>query len=410
MAKNSNQRAYEKRQTRLKRISAVIAAILAFVMIAGTILSALPLSAATNVDKLKDELSDVTRKKKAAQEELQKLKGKKSSILNEIEQIDKEITAAEREIELQQELIAEYDSMIAQKETELAEGERKEQEQYQKLKSRVRLMHEQGSMSYLSILLSSDDFSDFLSRYEIVSQISKYDKNLFETLKAIKEEIAQKKVELESDRAEAVRMKSDMEANKAALEKRMSERNTQMKAVESAEAETKKLYSEIAEEEDRLAEAIRKEIAAQAAQSGSTYVGGTFMWPLPAANNVVTCKYGMRTHPITGVYKLHTGVDLRATSGTNIYAANNGTVTTATYNKAYGNYVVIDHGGGVATLYAHMSKLKVSKGQTVTQGTIIGLVGSTGYSTGPHLHFEVIRNGKYVNPIDEFKGFNVTYK
>lgn len=134
------------------------------------------------------------------------------------------------------------------------------------------------------------------------------------------------------------------------------------------------------------------------------------MWPLPAANNVVTCKYGMRTHPITGVYKLHTGVDLRATKGTNIYAANNGTVTTATYNKAYGNYVVIDHGGGVATLYAHMSKINVSRGQTVTQGTVIGLVGSTGYSTGPHLHFEVIRNGKYTNPIDEFKGFNVVYK
>lgn len=409
MAKNTNY-GYEKKQARIKRLSAVIAAILALVMIAGTILSALPLSAATSVDKLKDELSDVTRKKKAAQEELQKLKGKKSSILNEIEQIDNEITAAEREIEIQQDLITEYDAMIAQKEAELAEGQRQEEEQYQKLKSRVRLMYEQGSMSYLSILLSSDDFSDFLSRYEIVSQLSKYDKNLFEQLKAIKESIAQKKQELETDRAEAVQIKSDLEANKTALEKRMNERNAQMESIESAEAETKKLYTEIAEEEDRLAEAIRKEIAAQAAKSGSTYVGGTFMWPLPAANNVVTCKYGMRTHPITGVYKLHTGVDLRATKGTNIYAANNGTVTTATYSNAYGNYVVIDHGGGVATLYAHMSKINVSKGQTVTQGTVIGLVGSTGYSTGPHLHFEVIRNGKYTNPIDEFKGFNVVYK
>lgn len=410
MAKNSNQRAYEKKQARIKKISAFIAAILAIVMIAGTILSALPLSAASSVDKLKTELTDVTKRKKAAQAELDKLKGKKSSILNEIEQIDNEITAAEREIEIQQELIVEYDAMIAQKETELAEGQKREEEQYQKLKSRVRLMYEQGSMSYLSILLSSDDFSDFLSRYEIVSQLSKYDKNLFEQLKAIKESIAQKKQELETDRAEAVQIKTDLETNKTTLEKRMNERNAQMESIESAEAETKKLYKEIAEEEDRLAEAIRKEIAAQAAQSGSTYVGGTFMWPLPAANNVVTCKYGMRTHPITGVYKLHTGVDLRATKGTNIYAANNGTVTTATYNKAYGNYVVIDHGGGVATLYAHMSKLNVSKGQKVTQGTVIGLVGSTGYSTGPHLHFEVIRNGKYTNPIDEFKGFKVVYK
>ena len=195
-----------------------------------------------------------------------------------------------------------------------------------------------------------------------------------------------------------------MEENKKSLEVTHSERTAQMKKIEAAEGEAKAQYLAIEAEEDKLSKEIKDAINELAKRkANATYVGGNMMWPLPAANNVVT------SHPVTGVYKLHTGVDLRASKGTKIYAANSGTVTTAGYNTAYGYYVVINHGGGVATLYAHMSKMAVKKGQTVSQGTIIGYVGSTGYSTGPHLHFEIIKGGNYINPITMYPGFSVVY-
>lgn len=411
MAKKSLNSA--KRQTMTRRAAAVIAGVLAFLMIASTLMTALSASAAvtqSTVNSLKNKLSGLTDKKKQAKQELAALQSQKSSILDEIGKLDAAIEAAEEELEVQEALITELDGLIVIKEAELAESQRKEAEQYDKLKERVRFMHENGSMSYLSILLSSDDFSDFLSRYEIVSQISKYDKRLFEQLRALKEQIQEQKVSLEADRADAVEVKASMEANRKELEATYNSRNAQMKQIEAAEGEAKAQYLEIEAEEDRLAEEIKKAVTELAkSQAAATYVGGSFMWPLPAANNVVTCKYGMRTHPITRVYKLHTGVDLRASSGTKIYAANTGTVTTAAYSKAYGYYVVINHGGGVATLYAHMSKMAVTKGQKVSQGAVIGYVGSTGYSTGPHLHFEIIKNGSYVDPIGQYPGFKVVY-
>lgn len=404
---------YAKRQTMMRRGAAFIAGFLAVLMIGSILVSALSASAAvtqSTVNGLKDKLSSLTDKKKQAKQELAALQSRKSSILEEIGKLDAAIEAAEAELEVQEELIAQLDGLIVIKEAELAESQRKEAEQYDKLKDRVRFMHENGSMSYLSILLSSDDFSDFLSRYEIVSQISKYDKKLFEELKALKEQIAEQKASLEADRADAVKVKASMEANKQELEATYNDRNAQMKQIEAAEGDAKAQYLEIEAEEDRLSEEIKKAVNELAkSQASATYVGGSFMWPLPAANNVVTCKYGMRTHPITGVYKLHTGVDLRASSGTKIYAANSGTVTTAAYSTAYGYYVVINHGGGVATLYAHMSKMAVSRGQKVSQGAVIGYVGSTGYSTGPHLHFEIIKNGNYVDPISQYPGFKVIY-
>ncbi|MBQ1270132.1 MAG: peptidoglycan DD-metalloendopeptidase family protein [Clostridia bacterium] len=403
---------YEKKQRRTRRLAAVVAGLLAFLMIASTVMGAVSASAVSQatVNALKDQLSSVTTKKKNAKKELASLQSQKSSILAEIEKLDAAIEAATEEIEVQQQLITELEGLIEVKELELAESQQKEETQYAKLKDRVRFMHENGSMSYLSILLSSDDFADFLSRYEIVSQISKYDKNLFEELKALKEQIAEQKASLEADHADAVTLKASMDENKRTLEVQFNERNAQMKKVEEAEAEAKVQYAEIAKEEDKITAAVQKAVRELAAQSSSTYVGGNMMWPLPAANNVITCKYGMRTHPITGVYKLHTGIDLRASTGTKIYAANAGTVIKATYSSAYGYYVVVNHGGGTSTLYAHMSKMAVKNGQKVSQGTVLGYVGSTGYSTGPHLHFEVIKNGNYVNPVTMYPNFKVVYK
>ena len=216
------------------------------------------------------------------------------------------------------------------------------------------------------------------------------------------------KQELEATQAEAIETKELMDANKAELD---AQHASKVKALQKAEAEkaaANKAYADMIEKEEDLMEQYKKAAAQLASQS--TYVGGKFMWPLPAANNVITCKYGYRTHPVTKKYKLHTGIDLRASTGTKVYAANKGTVTTSGYSSAWGNYIIINHGGGYTTLYAHLSRRNVSKGATVKQGDVIGLSGNTGYSTGPHLHFEINKNGSSYDPLKEFKGFNYVFK
>ncbi len=422
MAKKKNSKSVRPNSF-ARTFAALIAALLALAMLASLVMGALSVrsrgASQAHVNELKQQLTSITKRKEEASAKVASLRAKKNDVLAEIEQIDAEIAAAEEEIELQQQVIDELGVMIAEKSVELAESEKREAEQYEKLKDRVRVMYENGATSYLAILLSADDFSDFLSRYEVVSQISAYDKQLLEELRRIKESIASQKASLEADKADAEEVKAGMDENKAALEVKLAERQARMEEITAAENAAKADYSDIAKEEEKLSDAIKKEAAelaaeaaraAAAAKASSTYVGGSFQWPLPASNNIVTCRFGMRTHPITGVYKLHTGVDLRATAGTNVYAANSGTVTRATYSAAYGNYVMIDHGGGIVTLYGHMRRLTVSKGQTVSRGTVIGYVGSTGYSTGPHLHFEVIKNGEYTNPLKQYPNFSVIYK
>ena len=192
------------------------------------------------------------------------------------------------------------------------------------------------------------------------------------------------------------------------LEEQRAAKISAQKKAEDEKAAANKAYAEMIEKEEKLMEEYKKAAAKLASQN--TYVGGKFMWPLPAANNVITCKYGMRTHPVTKKYKLHSGIDLRCSTGTKVYAANAGTVTTSGYSSAWGNYIIINHGGGYTTLYAHLKSRNVSKDAKVKQGDVIGYSGNTGYSTGPHLHLEINKNGSPYDPLTEFKGFNYVFK
>lgn len=384
-------------------VACSVAGLLAGLMIF-SVLSDFMVGAATTqktVNDLKDKLANTTKRKKQLESELSSLKNNKGSLSSKISKTDEQLSAAEEELETQQLLIDELTGLIETKEIELADSQAKEDAQYEKMRMRVRFLYESGDLSYLGILLSADDFGDFLNRYEIISQISGYEKQMFDDLKAIKENIAEQKLSLETDKAQQLELKAALVQNKKELDTRRAAQAKELKALETAEAAAKEAYKEIDAEEDRVQAEIKKAIAALASQSG--YVGGTFLWPLPASNTRITCPYGMRVHPITGVYKLHTGVDIGASRGTKIFAANGGTVITSAYSSAYGNYVVINHGGGVSTLYAHMTKRAVGKGDKVTKGDVIGYVGSTGYSTGPHLHFEIVKNGKTINPMTEFK-------
>lgn len=400
----------QPRRTAGQKIITVVALVMAILMIAGFLVSALNVFAVTKaqVDALKTKVAEAGKRKNELKAQLSGLTNDLSALQKQISLLDSQIEAQQDEIDAQEELLTELTQMIADKTIELEESERQQAEQYDQLRSRLRYMVEHGTTSSLSILLSSDSFSDFLNRYEIIRQISLRDENLFEQLKAIRDKVLTEKRELEDTKKEAEDTKAQMEANKAELEAQMEAKRKQMDSIQLAQKNVKDAYAAMIETEDELMAQYKKAAAEYAAQS--TYVGGTFMWPLPAGNNVVTCKYGMRTHPITGKRKLHTGVDLRAATGTKVYAANKGTVTTSGYSSAWGNYIIISHGGGITTLYAHLSKRSVSKDDKVKQGDIIGYSGNTGYSTAPHLHFEISKNGATYNPLNEFKDFKVTYK
>lgn len=400
----------QPRRTAGQKIITAVALVMAILMIAGFLASALNIFAVTKaqVDALKTKVAEAGKRKNELKNQLSGLTNDLSALQKQISLLDSQIEAQQDEIDAQEELLGELTQMIADKTIELEESERQQAEQYDQLRSRLRYMVEHGTASSLSILLSSDSFSDFLNRYEIIRQISLRDENLFEQLKAIRDKVLTEKQELEDTKKEAEDTKAQMEANKAELEAQMEAKRKQMESIQLAQKNVKDAYAAMIETEDELMAQYKKAAAEYAAQS--TYVGGTFMWPLPAGNNVVTCKYGMRTHPITGKRKLHTGVDLRASTGTKVYAANKGTVTTSGYSSAWGNYIIISHGGGITTLYAHLSKRSVSKDDKVKQGDIIGYSGNTGYSTAPHLHFEISKNGATYNPLNEFKDFKVTYK
>lgn len=400
----------QPRRTAGQKIITAVALVMAILMIAGFLASALNIFAVTKaqVDALKTKVAEAGKRKNELKTQLSGLTNDLSALQKQISLLDSQIEAQQDEIDAQEELLTELTQMIADKTIELEESERQQAEQYAQLRSRLRYMVEHGTTSSLSILLSSDSFSDFLNRYEIIRQISLRDENLFEQLKAIRDKVLTEKQELEDTKKEAEDTKLQMEANKAELEAQMEAKRKQMDSIQLAQKNVKDAYAAMIETEDELMAQYKKAAAEYAAQS--TYVGGTFMWPLPAGNNVITCKYGMRTHPITGKRKLHTGVDLRAATGTKVYAANKGTVTTSGYSSAWGNYIIISHGGGITTLYAHMSKRSVSKDDKVKQGDIIGYSGNTGYSTAPHLHFEISKNGATYNPLNEFKDFKVTYK
>ncbi|MBQ7036908.1 MAG: peptidoglycan DD-metalloendopeptidase family protein [Clostridia bacterium] len=264
-------------------------------------------------------------------------------------------------------------------------------------------MYERGSLSVLTVLFSADSFSDLLKRAELISQIAAYDDAVMERMEKAQAEIQAKKQVLEEANT-ITKLNRDIQQNKKAeLDAKKASLDSAMSALTADE----NAYRAALDEADAAEEALRAEIQALTNPSlgGTTtppkYSGGKFCWPTPSTT-YITSPFGTRYHPIQKRNKTHTGIDIGAGHGASILAAEAGTVLRADWNSGYGNYVVIDHGGGVQTLYGHCSALLVKSGQTVSRGQQIALVGSTGVSTGPHLHFEVLINGSYTDPMAYF--------
>ena len=343
----------------------------------------------TQRDELKNQLDE-------ANTDLEEVQSDLSENLQQVEKLDAKIETAEQELAEQESKIAELKKTIEETETELKTVSEKYNKQKKLFEQRMVAIYEAGETQYLDIVLNSKSLSDFLSSYYIVSEMAELDEELLDELETKKKTIDLSKQKLENEKKELATIAENQTRTTLTLQNIRTMREAFISKLSDEEKDIQSKIDEINEQY----ELINKQILALAEEGSisSEYIGGELAWPVPGYTRI-TSKYAMRVHPITGQYKLHTGVDISAPLGANFIAANDGVVKKAEYNTAYGNMVIIDHGGGISTLYAHGSEILVEVGQTVSRGDAILKVGSTGYSTGPHAHFEVRINGSTTDPL-----------
>ena len=370
----------------------ILCIVLAFVICSFSIISYVSAEETTDLQTQQEELQNQI---KDTNNQLENVQSELSDNLQQVEKLDEKISNSQEELDNLNIKIALLQNSIEEVEQKLNVAEEKYNKQKEILEARLVAMYESSDTEYLDVILSSKTISDFLSNYFFVTELATYDTELLEDMESKKNEIELSKNKLEKNKEQLSIIKQNQTKTAKILEITNIVRESFISKLSDQE---KELQTKIDEYNTRFAE-INSEILALAMQGIDTkYIGGELAWPVPGYTRI-SSKYGMRTHPITGVYKLHTGVDISAPMGANFIAANDGIVTKAGMNSAYGNMVIIDHGGGVSTLYAHGSEILVQVGQIVKRGDAILKVGSTGYSTGPHAHFEVRLNGVVTDPI-----------
>ncbi len=353
-------------------------------------------SYAENMEELQNKSEEIKNQLEESNEQLQEVQEELSTNLQQVQKLDETIGTTETQLEELNTKIEELQNNINDIEEKLGKVQKQYNEQKSFLEERLVSLYESGETTYLDVILSSTSITDFLSNYFLISEITEYDMQLLDEVEMQKNTIETQNKILTEKKEQISQTKQTQIKTAKVLQNTKNLREHYILQLSESE---QKIQNDI-DEYNRQYKEVEAEILLLS-QNGISpeYIGGVMAWPIPGYTRI-TSTYGMRTHPITGVYKLHTGVDVGAPMGANFIAANDGIVTKASYNGAYGNMVIIDHGGGVSTLYAHGSEIMVQVGQQVKRGDIVLKVGSTGYSTGPHAHFEVRINGKTVNPLD----------
>ncbi len=389
-----------KKWKRFCRMAAAM--VLALCLVGGELSPVLAVSQ-QDIDKLKNEASELNSQKKQLEAKLKELAGNKAKVLEQKKLLDQQIANTSSQIQNVEAQIADYADLIAQTEAELADAEQREAAQYDLFCKRVRAMEESGEVSYWSVLFGASSFTDMLTRLNDVNEVMDADQKVIDDLKALQVEITEKKEELEDSKAEREAAKADLVSKKSELDKQRQQAVAMVNEINNNEQENKDTLAALDKEEDRiLAEANRlsKKLAEEQAAKGQSARSnpGGYIWPVDS--RYITSTVGGRASPGGIGSTNHKGTDIGRVGYTSpIYAAKAGTVIISQYSSSYGNYVVISHGSGNTTLYGHMSSRKVEAGQTVKQGDVIGITGSTGHSTGPHLHFEITENGVRINPL-----------
>lgn len=334
------------------------------------------------------------------------LETSKSNLAAYVKQLDTELTAAQTRITELTDMISEKESEIVQTKAELEEALEREASQYDAMKLRIQNMYERGTDFYFEAIFSAASFGDMLNRADYVEKITESDRKILDNFRTTREYVEVCKAQLEEEQELLEKAKVKVEQEQESLETLISEKQTEINAfqadINDKEAVLREYEAEIAArnaEIKALEDAVKAEQAALEAASNPKrkYDGGMFAWPAPSYTRI-SDDYGDRMHPTLGINRFHNGVDMAAPGGSPILAAYNGTVVAAAYNASMGNYIMIDHGDNLFTIYMHASALYVSKGAEVVKGQKIAAVGTTGRSTGNHLHFSVRLNGNYVNP------------
>lgn len=411
-----------------KKAISIVCIILAFLMMVTLVVSvigslgALAAGGQDQIDALEQQKSELQSQQASIQTNIDDLIAQQADVIDQKAAMDEKNELARQEVELINEQIDVYTGLIEDKAEELEKAEAAEQAQYELYRKRVRAMEEEGSYTYLDILFQCRSLSDVLSAIDMIGEIMDSDKRLFEEYKTARETTEQVKAEYEATLAQLGEKQETLEAEKAELEEQIAAAveviNQLQDDIDAAKAEYAKAAAAEAAAQASInaiiAQMQAEEEAArqEAAQNNQQYTGtgstatGTYIWPCPSST-YVTSAFGMRDHPLFGDERPHSGIDIAGSAGSEVLAADSGTVAVATYSSSYGNYVTIYHSNGDYTLYAHMSSLAVSAGQSVTQGDVIGYVGSTGWATGPHLHFEIRVNGSTVDPLSYFSNYTL---
>lgn len=346
---------------------------------------------ATEIDDTKKKAEELEKKKKDAENEKASLSKQLKSVVSQMEEIKKKIEKKETE--------------IGEKEEELIQAKVDEDDQYESMKKRIRYMYENGNTQFIEILCESKSIGDFLNKAEYISTISTYDRNMLVEFQKIVKNVEEQEAALQTENDELQAMQDEMIEKQDSVTELLLTKEDEINQLASELGDTKNKLSEL---EKAAAEALRKKKEQQLAQqqasnhsgsAGSSVISGNGMFTHPCPGyTYISSGFGYREQPIAGASTNHKGIDYAAPTGTPIYAAAAGTVVSAGYSGNAGNMIVINHGNGLTTYYMHCHEIYVSAGQTVSKGQNIAIVGTTGNSTGPHLHFQVNENGTPVNP------------
>ena len=403
-------------------LAGVMAALLLFGLIAGIIPSYVH---AEDSSVIKEQLNELEEKKKELQAQLDRLEEQLSDNKDELKAvvaqknvIDQEVFILHAQISNINEQLSAYSVLIADKQDELTAAEARLEELKQQNKERIRAMEENGTLSYWSVLFQAHSFSDLLDRLNIVQEIAASDSKRMNEMKKVAEEVAEAKKELEAEKAALEATRAELNEKQKTLGEKRTEADELLanliargeeydKLLEQGEEDQADLLEQIAQKEKDYDAAKYKEWLATSvpettkpSYTGPSKPSSDSEWMIPCKYEWLSSPFGYRWHPTQGIWKMHYGVDLAAFTGTPVYATRGGVVTTATYGWSGGYYVTINHGDGYASTYLHMTHYIVKQGDYVSQGQVIGYVGSTGDSSGPHLHFGISYNGTYVNPAD----------
>lgn len=357
------------------------------------------------IDSLKGDAKELANQSAALKSQLADLKNQRSSALKQKNLLDQQITLTVQAIDNTEKQISGFETMLVQTEYELEENRKQEEVQYAAFCERARVMEAAGSTTYWTVLFKADSFSDLLGRLSDIQEVMRYDQSLLDGLRQLRAQIKAKQDEQEALKAQSEEAKAELEAHKLDLDQQQKEAQALYDEIQANVNEYETELAEVTAERNRTEAEIAKKTEEMARQFAMTATKGGYIWPETVSRRI-TSPQGPRNTGIKGASTNHKGVDIGGVgTSTSVLATKAGVVQTSAYSRSYGNYVVIYHGPGNTTLYAHMSSRSVNEGDKVTQGQVIGITGSTGVSSGPHLHYEITEGGSRVNPLDYLPGW-----